>query len=102
MPETKSKPTKKDAISALKKVQDPEIELDVYTLGLIYDINIKSDNSIFIKMTLTSPSCPFAPMIAEEIKTNLRKKGFKNPEIEFVFDPPWFPSDKVKMLLGLI
>lgn len=101
MADEKSKLTKKHAISSLKKVVDPELELDIYTLGLIYEIKILEDNSISIDMTLTSPSCPYAPMLVNDIKNKLEKKGFKNPKIEFVFDPPWEPSEKVKMLLGL-
>ena len=88
--------TKKHAVSALKKVTDPELGLDIYTLELIYDINLKDDDSIVIKMTLTSPGCPFASIFEEEIEKELRKiKEVKNVKIELVFDPAWSP-DKIK------
>lgn len=94
--------TKSQAVIGLKKVMDPELGLDVYALGLIYDIKIKDDKSIQIKMTLTSPMCPFGPQMISDVKNRLKEQGFKNPEVEFVFDPPWAPNEEVKMLLGLI
>ena len=99
MPENKLK--KADAVKALKTVEDPEIRMDIYTLGLIYDIKIGDQDNIFIKMTLTSPACPFGPTIIENSKTSLKKTGFKDPKIEIVFDPPWEPSQDVKILLGV-
>ena len=92
---------KKHAVSALKKVTDPELGLDIYTLELVYDINVKEDNSVIVKMTLTSPMCPYGPSLMNDVKEKLKGKGFKNPEIDLVFEPMWVPSEKVKMLLGL-
>jgi len=92
--------SKSDAVSVLKKIIDPEIGLDIYNLELIYGINVSGD-SVIIKMTLTSPTCPYGPAIIREVKEKLQRKGFKNPIIEIVFEPAWKPSDKVKMLLGL-
>lgn len=93
--------TKEDAIEALKQVEDPELMLDVWTLGLIYKVEIKENNNLFIQMTFTSPACPYAPQLVEQIKIKIQEKGFKEPEMDFTFDPPWEPSDDVKMLLGL-
>ena len=98
MPE---KLTKKHAVSVLKKVTDPELGLDIYNLELIYGINIKDDNSVIVKMTLTSPMCPYGPSLMNEVKDKLKQKGFNNPQIDLVFEPLWKPSEKVKMLLGL-
>lgn len=95
-------PTKEEAIEALKRVVDPELQLDVWTLGLIYKVDVKEDKDIFIEMTFTSPMCPYAPMLVEDIKTKLQEKGFKEPKMEFTFNPPWEPSDEVKELLGLL
>lgn len=92
---------KKQAILAMKKVVDPELGLDVYTLGLVYGIDINEGNSISIKMTLTTPMCPFGPTIMRNVKEELQKEGFKDPKVEFVFEPLWEPSDNVKDLLGL-
>lgn len=91
--------TKEKAIEVLKKVQDPELMLDVYTLGLIYGIDIKEDN-IDIKMTFTSPMCPYGPQLISEIEHSLKNIGFK-VKINLTFDPPWEPSEEVKDLLGL-
>ena len=93
--------TKKHAVAALKKVSDPELGLDIYTLELVYDITIKDDSSVIVKMTLTSPMCPYGPALMNDVREKLRQKGFKNPEINLVFEPMWVPSEKVKMLLGL-
>lgn len=93
--------TKKHAVAALKKVTDPELGLDIHTLELIYDITINNDNSVIVKMTLTSPMCPYGPALMNDVKDKLKQKGFKNPEIDLVFEPMWVPSEKVKMLLGL-
>ena len=93
--------TREDAIKALRKVEDPELRLDVWTLGLIYQLDMKEDNAVFIKMTFTTPFCPYAPALVADLKAKLMEAGFQEPAIEFVFDPPWQPSDEVKMLLGL-
>lgn len=93
--------SKKQAISVLKKIIDPELGIDIYTLGLIYEIKINQKNNIFIKMTLTTPFCPYGPAILDEISEGLKKRGFKSPEVELVFEKPWEPSKKVKMILGL-
>ena len=89
------------AIAAIKTVSDPEIGIDLWTLGLIYKIDIRQGGSIFIKMTFTTPTCPYAPMLVEQVKDALKKKGFKRPNVEFVFDPPWEPSEEVRMMLGM-
>ncbi|MFH1409722.1 MAG: SufD family Fe-S cluster assembly protein [Nanoarchaeota archaeon] len=93
--------SKDDAINVLKTVKDPEIDLDVWTLGLIYGIKV-DNKDIFVKMTFTSPACPYAPQLVADIKGSLMKKGFHEPRMEFTFDPPWEPSEEVKMHLGLL
>ncbi len=88
-------------IEMLKKINDPEIQIDVYTLGLIYNLEI-IDNSIKLKMTFTSPMCPYGPWLMNDIKTKLKgMEGVKNVDIELVFEPPWQPSSEVKMMLGI-
>ncbi|MBI5388892.1 DUF59 domain-containing protein [Candidatus Woesearchaeota archaeon] len=93
--------TKDDAIEALKGVQDPELGLDIWTLGLVYTIDIKEEEKVFVMMTLTSPACPFGPMILAEARQSLITKGFKDAEIDITFDPPWQPNEDVRILLGL-
>ena len=90
----------KDAISVFKNVVDPELHLDIWTLGLIYGFKIKKDNNIDIDMTFTTPACPYAPQLVGDLESRLRKAGF-TPELEFVFEPQWEPSEEVKELLGL-
>ncbi len=93
--------TKEEIIEVLKKVNDPEIMIDVYTLGLIYDIKINNDK-IDILMTFTTIYCPYGPMLAEEVKNSIEKiNGVKQANIEITFDPPWQPSDDLKVTLGI-
>tara|TARA_Y100000031_G_C7883892_1_gene232043 strand:+ start:61 stop:354 length:294 start_codon:yes stop_codon:yes gene_type:complete len=93
--------SKKDAEEELKKIEDPELQIDIFTLGLIYDIDIKEDNHCIVTMTLTSPACPYGPVIMDAVKHGLDKKGFKDTKVELSFDPPWEPNDDIKMMLGM-
>lgn len=87
-------PTKEEVISSLETVQDPEFHVDVWNLGLIYDIVTKDDsNSVNVKMTLTTPTCPAAGPIIAEVKAkvaSLLDGGEVN--VDLVFDPPWEPT----------
>lgn len=88
-------------IETLKKINDPEIQLDVYTLGLIYNINT-ANNKINLKMTFTSPMCPYGPWLMQDIKTKLGMiEGVKEVNIELTFEPAWQPSKEVKIMLGM-
>ncbi|WGH25673.1 MAG: iron-sulfur cluster assembly protein [Candidatus Shikimatogenerans bostrichidophilus] len=96
---------KKKIISILKNIYDPEININIYDMGLIYDINIKKKD-IFIIMTLTSPNCPLYNKILEDIKNNIKKKikKIKNVNINITFDPPWnkkMISEEAKLELGI-
>ncbi len=92
--------TKEKIIEAAKNVRDPEIGIDIWTLGLIYDMKIKGDNA-FITMTLTSPMCPFGPQIIEDFKLKMANLGVSNVEIDLTFDPPWEPSEELRAMLGV-
>ncbi len=92
--------TKKDIIKVLKTVDDPEIMIDVYSLGLIYDIKIEK-NIVKIKMTFTTPMCPYGPMLMDMIESAIKEKHKVNVEIEIVFDPPWEPSEDLKAAFGV-
>ena len=91
--------TKENVIDTLKQVLDPHIGVDIYSLGLIYDINVEGD-IVKINMTLTNPGCPMAKSIIGDAKTRIEKmEGIKTAEINLVFDPPWHPtmmSDELK------
>ncbi len=91
---------KEDIIEALKTVYDPDMGLDIYFLGLIYDIKINGSD-VYILMTFTSPMCPMASFIQGEVKEKVSQvEGVKNVEIEVTFEPQWQPSDELKSWLG--
>ena len=110
MSETKSNndtlALKEDIIRAIKNVFDPEIPVDVYELGLIYEINILPINNVEIVMTLTSPSCPAAESIPSEIEMNVKAvEGVNDVNIELTFDPPYateMMSEEAKLELGFM
>ena len=91
---------KDDAITALKTVTDPELGIDVWTLGLIYDITIKKD-SVHVDMTFTTPLCPYGPQLLELVRMALEQKGFSDPHVNVTFNPPWKPSEEIKEMLGM-
>ena len=93
--------TKEDVIEAAKACIDPELGIDIWTLGLIYDITIQNDGTnAMIKMTFTSPMCPYGPQMVEDFKKRLSDKGISST-VDIVFSPPWQPSEEVKEILGL-
>ncbi len=100
------KPVKEDKkekiIDVLKKVNDPEIHVDVWTLGLIYNIEI-SKEIVEIRMTFTSPMCPYGPFLVDDIKNKIKEanKWVKEVKVEVVFQPVWQPSDELKEMLGI-
>ncbi len=93
--------TREAIIEELKRVFDPEINLDIWTMGLIYEINIKSDNEVHILMTYTTPMCPFGPDLNRQIEEKLHDLGFEKVEVEVTFNPPWKASDELRTMLGI-
>jgi len=97
---------KEKVIEAIKKVYDPEIPVDVYELGLIYDIKIFPIHNVYVLMTLTSPSCPSAESIPVEMETEIRAiEGVNDVSIELTFDPPYsteMMSEVAKLELGFM
>jgi metal-sulfur cluster biosynthetic enzyme len=89
----------KDAIDALKKVKDPELDIDIWSLGLVYDIEIK-DKTIDINLTFTSPMCPMGDQIVREVNSALRGVGLE-PKVNLVFNPPWEPAQELRDILGV-
>ena len=86
---------KEKIITEVKKIYDPEIPVNIYELGLIYDIIIEKDNDVKINMTLTSPNCPVAESLPKEVKDSIMAiKEVKNVDLNLVWEPPW---DKDKM-----
>ena len=86
---------KDNIIKNLHTVYDPEIPVDIYELGLIYDLKIKSEGLVDIIMTLTSPNCPVAEILPEQVKKAAKKaKGVNDVNLKLVFEPPWNPDMK--------
>lgn len=93
-------------VKVLKTIYDPEIPVDIYELGLIYDVFLNEDNDVKILMTLTTPNCPVAESLPQEVKDKVASiKGVKNAEVEMTFDPPWsrdLMSEEAKLELGFL
>jgi FeS assembly SUF system protein len=92
-------------VEALKKVFDPEIPVNIYELGLIYDVDIQEGGKVLVKMTLTSPGCPVAGSLPGEVKTRVETvPGVASAEIDLVWDPAWNPSmmsEAARLQLGM-
>ena len=92
-------------IAEIKKIYDPEIPVDIYELGLIYNIEIIDNKRVNIEMTLTSPNCPVAEELPNEVKDNIKKlEGVSEVHLKIVWDPPWNKdkmSEAAKLELNL-
>ena len=97
---------KEAVIKALKQVYDPEIPVDVYELGLIYDIKVFPVNNVYVLMTLTSPSCPSAEQIPVEVEQKIREiEGVSDVSVELTWDPPYsqdMMSEVAQLELGFM
>ena len=95
---------KNKVIEEIKKIYDPEIPVNIYELGLIYDISIKN-NDVNVKMTLTTPNCPVAESLPKEVKDSIMEiKGVDKVELDLVWEPPWdksMMSEAAKLELNL-
>jgi len=93
-------------VEAIRSVFDPEIPVNIYELGLIYDIQVDPTGAVGIQMTLTSPNCPSAAYLPVEVETKARAvPGVASAKVEVVWDPPWDPtrmSDAAKLQLGML
>ncbi len=103
---TDTRALKEKIVSAIKSVYDPEIPVDVYELGLIYEINVYPVNNVYVLMTLTSPACPSAEAIPSEIEEKIKEvEGVNDVNIELTFDPPYtqdMMSEAAKLELGFL
>jgi FeS assembly SUF system protein len=92
-------------VAALKTVYDPEIPVDIYELGLVYDIDVAPGGKVKVRMTLTSPACPVAGSLPGEVEQKVQGvAGVEEAEVELVWDPPWNPSmmsEAAKLDLGM-
>lgn len=93
-------------INIIKTIYDPEIPVNIYELGLIYDIKISNDKNIDIIMTLTSPNCPVAEILPEEVKEKVKNiEGVKNVNLQLTFEPTWnseMMSEEARLELGIL
>lgn len=93
-------------VDAIKTCYDPEIPVNIYELGLIYKVDVEDDNTVLVDMTLTSPHCPVAETLPNDVADKIRAvEGVKDCEINLVWDPPWNPSmmsEEAQLELGMI
>jgi FeS assembly SUF system protein len=109
MPEEKGGPgsdLQGDVVDVLKSIYDPEIPVDIYELGLIYNVEISEDGDATITMTLTTPHCPVAESLPQEVELRvLSVPGIRDAVVNLVWDPPWDPSkmsDEARLELGML
>lgn len=93
-------------IDVLKTCYDPEIPVDIWELGLIYEVNVNEEKEVVVKMTLTSPSCPVAEILPPEVEQKIRDtEGVKAAKVDLTFDPPWeksMMSEEAQLELGFL
>ena len=90
---TNSEPLRSAVVDVLKTVYDPEIPVDIWELGLIYDLDVDEAGAVKIRMTLTSPMCPVAETLPPEVEAKARAvSGVSDVKLDLVWDPPWSPS----------
>tara|TARA_B100001063_G_C16547666_1_gene444468 strand:+ start:193 stop:492 length:300 start_codon:yes stop_codon:yes gene_type:complete len=96
---------KEQIIEEIRKIYDPELPVNIYELGLIYDIKVKDEKFVIIKMTLTTPNCPVAESLPNEVKNGaMQVEGIEDVDLELVWDPPWnkdMMSEAAKLELNL-
>ena len=92
--------TKDDVIEVCKSYQDPEVGIDIWTMGLVYEIKIEN-NDVHIRMTFTSPMCPYGPQMVDELTDLIKNKGVEKVDIDVTFDPPWEPSQELREMMGV-
>lgn len=97
---------KEAVIEQLQTVYDPEIPVNIYELGLVYDVTINDEHDVHVLMTLTAPNCPVADSLPAEVHDKVAEvEGVKHVDVELTFDPPWdqdMLSDEAKLELGLL
>ena len=101
-----ARPTAEELMDAVRAVQDPELQMSIVELGLVYGLDVDEEGLVTVKMTLTSPACPVGPTLQGQIYHTLSQMdGVEDVEVNLVWDPPWDPkimaSDDVKMMLGI-
>ena len=93
--------TKEQVIEICKAYNDPELDIDIYSLGLVYNIEVKENNSVHLLMTFTSPMCPFGPQMVDDLTHILKNKGATEVDVEVTFEPAWSPPEELRDMLGV-
>ena len=101
-----ARPTAEEIMDAVKGVEDPELQMSIVDLGLIYGVDVDEEGIVTVQMTLTSPACPVGPMLQGQIYSTVSQMdGVEDVEVNLVWEPPWDPktmaSEDVKMMLGI-
>lgn len=95
-----------EIVEALQTIYDPEIPVNIFELGLIYEVKVNPDNTVFIEMTLTAPNCPAAEILPQEVQQKAASiEGVKDVDLRLTFDPPWdmsMMSESAKLELGML
>ena len=103
--ETRRKVTVEEVVEALRDVYDPEIPVNIYDLGLVYDVQVDDQNRVYVLMTLTAPGCGLGPLIAQQAEWRIAEiEGVEDVRVELTFDPPWTPErirPEGRKMLGL-
>jgi FeS assembly SUF system protein len=106
MSDKETKTLGEEIIKEICKIYDPEIPVNIYELGLIYDVKISDDNDVMIEMTLTSPNCPVAESLPLEVEEKVGKiNEINDVKVNIVFEPPWtkeMMSEEAKLELGML
>lgn len=99
-------PLRESVIAALRTIYDPEIPINIYDLGLVYELDVGEDGKVCVRMTLTAPACPVAETFPGTVESRLYEvPGVSEVRVELVWDPPWSPDrlpEEVKLQLGLL
>lgn len=105
VPVTTDGSLKERVIAAMRSVYDPEISVNIYDLGLIYEVEINQQAEVYVKMTLTAPACPVAGILPGQVEAAIKAvDGIRNAHVELVWDPPWSQermSDEARLTLGM-
>ncbi|MBI1317170.1 SUF system Fe-S cluster assembly protein [bacterium] len=106
MDETRMQQLGEEVVEVLRGIYDPEIPVNIYELGLVYDIKVSDEADVHVLMTLTSPNCPVAETLPREVEGKVRSlDAVKDVEVEITFDPPWtkdMMSEEAQLELGLL
>lgn len=92
--------TQDQLVDLFKNYVDPELMIDIWTLGLIYEAKIENE-VVKVKLTFTSPMCPYGPQMVSELKQQIIAKGAAEVQIDITFEPPWQPSPELREMLGV-